>query len=143
MHASRGIPLIDHMLNGILIFLRLKLFVLFLEFFRIFSLITHSSFMRLLPLLRCLCILRIFYFVFLCHSCLLYLFIFPYVLLCSTVLPVLFTFFQLHADFGNEQIKCHIIFSTVDHNVSLGSGRFYIQIMHGLHSIQILVDNAS
>ena len=44
------------MFNGVLIFFRLKFFIFFLEFFRIFSFVTHT------PFVRCLCpIFRMFH----------------------------------------------------------------------------------
>ena len=51
VHSRRCVALTDHMFNGILILLRLKLFIFLLEFLRVFSFITHTS------LVRCLCIL--------------------------------------------------------------------------------------
>ena len=55
MHSCRSISLTDDMFDRILIFLRIQLFIFFLKFARIFSLVSYSSFVW------CLCFL--FHFV--------------------------------------------------------------------------------
>ena len=59
MHACRGIPFLHYMLNGILVFLRLKFFIFLLKFLRVSAFVAHSALMRLLPLLHTLRILML------------------------------------------------------------------------------------